>query len=330
MKMTLLRVCVLLLVGIPLAGGYEPPAPTSEIDSCRYDWHDPKRDRDVPVKLYFPRSASGPRPIVIFSHGLGGSREMYEYLGKHWAGCGYVSVHLQHLGSDDAVWKNAGAGEGMKAMTKASLDLRNALNRPPDVSFAIDQLTALNDDSSSPLKGRLDLDRIAVAGHSFGGYTAMVIAGQALGPNAITKFADPRVKCAIEMSAPVPRPAVRDRSYGTVKIPVLHLTGTLDDSPIGDTKAAERRIPFDLMNHADTALVTFQGGDHMVFSGRVREVGGDSKQDAEFQRLICLSTTSFLDGFLKGDGAAQTWVFDGGCKNLLGDHASFESKRVAR
>ena len=44
----------------------------------------------------------------------------------------------------------------MKAMTKASLDIRNALNRPLDVTFAIDQLTALNADAASPLKGRLD------------------------------------------------------------------------------------------------------------------------------------------------------------------------------
>ena len=215
-------------------------------------------------------------------------------------------------------------------MTKASLDVRNALNRPPDVSFAIDQLTALNIDSSSPLKGRLNLERVAVAGHSFGGYTAMAIAGQALGPTASTRLADPRVKCAIEMSAPVARPAIRDQSYGTVKIPVLHMTGTLDDSPIGDTKASERRIPFDLMTHTDTALVIFQGGDHMIFSGRPRTAGADSSQDAKFQRLICASTTGFLDGFLKGDTNAQAWVFDGGCKKLLGDQATFESKRAGK
>ena len=304
MKTISLRVMVALVAGASLVHGYEPPAPSAEVETARCEWHDSKRDRDVPAKLYFPKTAAGPLPVVIFSHGLGGSRDGYQYLGQHWAGCGYVSVHLQHLGSDDAVWKNAGAGEGMKAMTKATLDIRNALNRPLDVTFAIDQLTALNADPASPLKGRLDLDGIAVAGHSFGGYTAMAIAGQALGPTASTRLADPRVKCAIEMSAPVARPAIRDQSYGTITMPVLHMTGTLDDSPIGDTKAAERRILFDLMNHADTALIIFQGGDHMIFSGRAREIEDHAKQDAEFQRLICAGTTGFLDGFLKGDPAA--------------------------
>ena len=76
MKMTLLSMFVLLLAGMPRAGAYEPLSPAGEIDIARYDWHDTKRDRAVPAKLYSPKAASGPRPIVIFAHGLGGSREM--------------------------------------------------------------------------------------------------------------------------------------------------------------------------------------------------------------------------------------------------------------
>lgn len=329
MKMTVFALVTLGLAG-RLAAAYEPPVPAEEIDSVRYEWHDAKRAREVPAKFYFPKAGTAPLPVVIFSHGLGGSREGYEYLGRHWAACGYVSVHLQHLGSDEAVWKNAAPGEGMKAMSKASLDLRNALNRPPDVSFAIDQLTVLNTDPASPVRGRLDLDRIAVAGHSFGGFTAMVIAGQALGPTASTRLADPRVKCAIEMSAPVAPQAQRDRAYGTIKIPVLHLTGTLDDAIVHETKAEDRRIPFDLMTQADTALIIFQGGDHMVFSGRPRQVGGNPEQDAKFQRLTCAATTAFLDGYLKPDAAAQSWIMDGGFGKHAGAAATVETKRVKR
>ena len=65
---------------------YAPPVPTQEIAIARYDWHDATRDRDVPVKIYFPKDGAGPFPVVLFSHGLGGSREGYEYLGRHWAG----------------------------------------------------------------------------------------------------------------------------------------------------------------------------------------------------------------------------------------------------
>ena len=70
-------------------------------------WQDSRRQRQVPVKIYYPADGAGPFPVIIFSHGLGGSREGYQYLGRHWASHGYVSVHLQHLGSDQAVWENS-------------------------------------------------------------------------------------------------------------------------------------------------------------------------------------------------------------------------------
>jgi len=82
-----------------------PPvvAQTNAVEIQRTTWHDANRDRDVPVKIYSPKSGNGPFPVIIFSHGLVGSREGYEYLGRHWASRGYVSVHLQHYGSDDDV-----------------------------------------------------------------------------------------------------------------------------------------------------------------------------------------------------------------------------------
>ena len=70
-------------------------------------WQDSRRQRQVPVKIYYPADGAGPFPVIIFSHGLGGSREGYQYLGRHWASHGYVSVHLQHIGSDQAVWENS-------------------------------------------------------------------------------------------------------------------------------------------------------------------------------------------------------------------------------
>src|SRR2546426_9311771 len=118
---------------------YSPPAPTNEVASLKHDWHDAKRDRAVPVKIYFPKEGRGPFPIVLFSHGLGGSRDGYEYLGRYWAGCGYVSVHLQHLGSDNAVWQDVPVDARMQAMKKSAAALTNAIHRPRDVRFAVDE-----------------------------------------------------------------------------------------------------------------------------------------------------------------------------------------------
>src|SRR6185436_1206390 len=188
-----------------------------------------------------------------------------------------------------AVWR--GSTEPQKAMKAATLDWRNALERPRDVSFALDQIEKLNA-QAGPLKGRLDLKNMGVAGHSFGAFTTLAIAGQKFGLRE-QSLADPRVKAAIPMSAPVPRQA-SERLYAAVKIPLLHLTGTADVSPISDTTAKERRVPFDEIQHAEQILITFNGGDHMVFSGATGPKR-DASQDAIFHDLIRQSTTMFLD-----------------------------------
>ncbi len=96
------------------------------------------------------------------------------------------------------------------------------------------------------------------------------------------------------------------------------MTGTLDDSPLGDTAANERRIPFDHIRGADQYLVTFTGGDHMIFSGRERLSGGS--KDAAFQALILAATTAFWDAYLKGDQPAKAFlVGDGFVKALDGE-----------
>ena len=71
-------------------------------------WQDAARDRPVPVKIYSPATGKGPFPVIVFSHGLGGSREGYEYLGRQWASQGYVAVHVEHLGSDTFLYVDAG------------------------------------------------------------------------------------------------------------------------------------------------------------------------------------------------------------------------------
>ena len=110
------------------AADYASPG-TFDVATVKLDWHDDARDRDVPVKIYYPKSGDGPFPVVLFSHGLGGTRDTYEYLGRRWASHGYVCVHLQHLGSDSAVWQDVAAGERMAELRKAATNPRNALPR---------------------------------------------------------------------------------------------------------------------------------------------------------------------------------------------------------
>jgi len=312
---------------LPVATPYKKDPGPHAVEVQQYTWTDPARNRDVPVKIYYPKAGTDRLPIIIFSHGLGGSREGYEYLGRHWASYGYVSVHVQHLGSDTAVWQNA--GQPMKAMTTAASDWRNAVNRPRDISFAIDEMERMNLEDT-PLKNRLDMNHVGVAGHSFGAHTTLGVAGQVfIGPRGGQfSMGDGRVKAALPMSAPVTKgQADLDRSYGAITIPCLHMTGTLDDSPIGDTRAGERRMPFDHMKNSDQYLVIFNGGDHMIFSGRGQgRLGAGGEKDPLFQQLILMSSTAFWDAYLKGDANARTWLAGGAFAAVLGHDGTLEVK----
>ena len=308
------------------------PGAKFEVKVLREVWLDANRQRQIPVKIYYPTEKKEPAAVIVFSHGLGGSREGYEYLGRFWAENGLISVHLQHPGSDEEVWK--GKKQPLAEMKKAAANGMNAVERAKDVSFCLDRLEALNREEG-PLKGLMDMEKVGMAGHSFGAHTTLLLAGQLiiLPQGRELSFADKRIKAAIPMSAPVPANRKNlDKIYSQVRIPCLHMTGTLDDSPIGETKAEERRIPFDHINGSDQYLVIFNGGDHMIFSGRPRlaQPAGRGQKDREFQELIKELSLSFWRAYLLGDREAERWLKEGGAEKMLGDLALFELKNTAK
>lgn len=305
-----------------------PEQPTATLTA---DWRDARRNRTVPVKIYYPKS-QGRFPVVLFSHGLGGSREGYGYLGSYWAAHGYVAVHLQHIGSDETLLRdinrdNPGGDYGQlrDRAAQRGITLQTVRDRPLDVSFAIDELQRLDKDKKWPLQGKLDFTRIGLGGHSFGANTTLMIAGQRLG-GGVLDLHDPRVKCAVALSSPPPQGRNLDAIYSRIKIPVWHMTGTNDTSPIdpkGST-ALDRRIPYDRIEGADGYLTTFTGGDHMVFSARARRTG-PLPTDARNHELIQQSTLAFWDAYLKNDSRALAWL-RGDYAGELGKNGVFEFK----
>jgi len=276
----------------PAADGAEALAPP--VRSLDREWLDATRDRIVPVRLYLPdtdadATASSARlSLVVFSHGLGGSRTGYSHLGRHWAARGIASLHLQHAGSDRAVWTDGGA-LGLPERLRSAASTANAVARALDVSFALDRL--LDD---PVLAARIDPARIAVAGHSYGANTALLVAGarfdQDDGPATLR---DPRVRAAVLMSAP-PFPARFDprEVLSGVAIPTLHLT-TVDDVirvPGFRSVAQDRIALYEAMAAAPKWLAVFASGAHDVFTDR----GTDPPSQAVKRATRDLST-----GFLR-------------------------------
>ncbi|WP_287128186.1 alpha/beta fold hydrolase [Candidatus Cyanaurora vandensis] len=301
------------LLAVPLS--YTPTL-GNQTTTLQQHWRDPARNREIPVKVYYPKRA-GTWPVIIFSHGLGGSREDYGYLGQQWASQGYVVVHLQHQGSDNQVGR--GNPRVYQALQQAAFDPRNGYDRALDVSFVLDRLKKF----TLPNQARLDLKNVGAAGHSFGAFTALAVAGQRLlDPQGnIIGLPDPRVRAIIPMSAPVPtRPDQQAIAYRQLQVPALHMTGTQDDS--FDTPARDRRIPYDRTVASNQFLITFKDGNHGTFFG----LPPAQPQDARFQELIRLSSTAFWDSYLKADRQAQTWLTGGGLAKLLGTTATLEQK----
>lgn len=341
-------VCLLatLVCGAALADPYKPDPGPYAVETYTQAWQDTARDREVPVRVFYPVDARGPRPVVVVSHGLGGTRDALSYLGRHWASYGYVCIHMQHHGSDDAIWRDVPARERMRAMRAATNDLQAAQDRAADVPFVLDTLEAAQEAEDTPRYGQLDLEHIAIAGHSYGAWTCMALAGQGNGLNGEPSFRDERIDVAIPLSSPAPR-SERNyrRAYAGIDIPVFHVTGTLDNSPVNDTTAEERRVPYDHSPGRDEGgaaqyLVTFDGGDHMVLGGppmdgardrrmmqRMRERDGvDTSKDPVIHSLIMQATTAFLDGWLLGEDEALAWLDEGELEESVGDDGVVESK----
>ena len=342
-RLPLLLIVQLFLTASARADDFSAAGP-HRVDVVMEPWTDANRDgRVVPVKIYYPSDLTAPAPAVIVSHGLGGSRDGYAYLGRHLASHGYVCVHLTHAGSDTEALRDAvhdASREADKvpdhhaiqsALKKIAANPTNALVRPRDISFAIDRLLELNA-KDGPLKAKIDPKKIGVMGHSFGAYTAMAVAGQSFGP--AIHFRDERVRAAVVMSPPVRQ--IKPEQYEPITIPLLLMTGTLDDSPVGGAGANERRKVFDLLVHSDRCLLIFDGGDHMVFSGRPPGMEftklpgtiGDASKDAHFQQFVKASTLRFFDAWLKDDEAAKLWLSnDDGAKALLGTDGTWKCEK---
>jgi predicted dienelactone hydrolase len=178
-----------------------------------------------------------------------------------------------------------------------------AVARFGDVRFAIDRLEAEN--QSGRLAGRFDLSRIGMSGHSYGALTTLVAVGQRLAGGPPDAFRDARIDAAIVYSPNAPRNQDPARALADVHTPILHFTGTedrsrfdLEPTPVG------RQIPFRTITDADQFLIVFEGGEHMIYSGRVQARGGMSDAQRTQTDAILRESLTFWRGYLSQNASA--------------------------
>lgn len=271
-----------------------------------FEWLDSNRNRLVPVRFYLPYTNSTETrasSLVVFSHGLGGSRTGYSYLARHFARNGIASLHLQHVGSDRDVW-SGNIFQLVNRITSA-LQTSESIARVQDLSFALDMLF------SSDLGKHIDKSRVATAGHSYGANTALLAAGaQVRQYGQFKSFTDKRIKAAIAISAP--HYYGKDdtfRSLSPVSIPSLHVTATEDNirMPGYFSSVQDRLDVFEATGSAMKWLAVFEGGSHSVFTDRIGT--GGIALNPKVKLATAELATLFLKTVFEGnESVAKEWT----------------------
>ncbi len=264
-----------------------PAASRAAPRELREDWADLRRGRSLPVLVRLPEGRP-PFPAVVVSHGLGGSRDGLGYLGRALAGAGFVALHLQHPGSDRAIWE--GRGDAFRGMAEAARDPRTALDRLRDMVFAADELER---------RRPVDMGRLAAAGHSFGAWTVAHALGQAL-PLAVPGIPDRRFRAGVLLS---PVPGMFGVDGRNIQAPLLHVTGTEDRTVLDSAGPEDRLAVFRAVDGVPQAAAVLAGAQHLAFAG-VEELGAGRAGDAYHARTAALALL-FLRATVLGDDAAR-------------------------
>ncbi|WP_338461709.1 alpha/beta fold hydrolase [Synechococcus elongatus IITB7] len=149
---------------------YQSPGPNA-VQVQTLNWQDPQRNRPVPTDVYLPSGTTQNLPLVVISHGLGESRQTFAYLARHLASHGYAVAVPEHVTTSAQSFENILVGISSPPGPQALLDI------PTDIRFVLDQLAA-----TRTIAARVQTQKAAVIGHSYGGYGAIAVAGAPLSP----------------------------------------------------------------------------------------------------------------------------------------------------
>ena len=284
-----------------------------------------------------PAPSEAPYPLVIYSHGSGGSRLVNLWIAEHLASWGFIVMAVDHAGNTL-----------IDGLTGQNDTVATYAYRPEDLLRQIDEAEALNADSM--FAGLIDTDNIAVVGHSLGGWTTLQLGGARLNFDKLREYCenpledvrentcfllesaleiaaargydmppkgnwdatvDPRIQ-AIVTYAPYNIPSL---DTNTVNVPAMVITGTADETtpPVRDTYPLVESLS--VPNH----LATLQLAGHNIFvdecpnTNFVTEDVYPSCSDEvwDMDRAHDLAkhlTTLFLLQHLKGDEEAEAFL----------------------
>lgn len=267
--------------------------------------------RAVPFKIYHPVDHDlETMPVIVWSHGFGGNRDGASFISRFLASQGYTLVHITHHGTDSSLWEGQG-GHPWDILRKVKVPREMTLARMDDVPFVLDELEQWVKDN--PDVGQfMDMSNIGISGHSFGAMTTQVMAGMKFPDKsgALVHRPEKRFKAGI-LYSPVPISHLTDASpaeiYGSIDLPLFHMTGTEDDSPIENYGYQHRLIVRDYSGNDEHYTQVIDGGDHMIYNGTRGKLGANPLREQHEQEILH-GAFAFWDAYLKNDNLAKAWL----------------------
>lgn len=246
--------------------------------------NDFRRARILLTDIYLP-STSQSAPVIVISHGLGSERASFEYLATHLASYGFAVAVPQHPGSDAQQLRSLLAGLGSEVA-----EPNEFINRPLDVKYLLNELQRL-DQSNLEFRGQMNLQQVGVIGQSFGGYTALALAGASLNFDQLQKdcqalnnswnvslllqcralelprvqynLQDARIKAAIAIN-PIDSSILGEAGLSQIQIPVMIVSSSADTFA---PALPEQIIPFTWLTTPKKYLVLIQNATHFSTIG---------------------------------------------------------------
>ena len=293
-----------------------------------YPTRDGPGDMRYPVSRLGPRTdavpdatpATGPFPLVIFSHGGGGCGVMGAPFCEALVENGFVAAAPDH--SDEFTVARSDGSVKLDAQrvrqwtqwaqdrSSAQAERRGGLkfdHRPAEVKAAIDHLLALSADADSDLHGLVDPEKIGIMGVSFGAWTTQAVAG------FHRPFHDPRIRAAVPVAGST---MSRMGSFRNVKCPVMMIFGAEEHIILRDETSPLKTAG--MLRHYGSAnqpkyLVGIKEAQHLDFgtrgvSYRRADVQWASTRDVRAKdpvvSTVNLYTVAFFRRYLLGEEAA--------------------------
>jgi predicted dienelactone hydrolase len=254
---------------------------------------DSTRNRRLFTDVYIP-NVPHPTPVIVISHGLGLDSSNFRYLAHHLASRGLAVVVPNHPVSQDQQPQQQFL---IKRNTREVIEAGEFLDQPLDIKYILDQLQKSN--QSDPIfKGKFNLEQVGVFGQSFGGYTALVLAGAKINfeqleqdcqpdvlrdtwnmslllqcralelqTKSIQKYnfnlRDERVKAAIAVN-PITSSIFGQVGLNQIQTPVMFFSSSEDTVA---PALYEQILPFSWLTHPQKYLVMLVGGTHFSSIG---------------------------------------------------------------